>query len=110
MQAVTIVPSTLETLAKQLTFTISATLTTSVNPFTKLTPVVEPHLPDPKGWYLVADPALMSCLEFAYLAGSPGPQTESRAGFEIDGVQTKVRLDYGAGFVEHRGLVTNARQ
>jgi len=28
--------------------------------------------------------------------------------FEIDGVQTKVRLDYGAGFVDWRGLVTNA--
>ena len=40
MQAVTIVPSALETLAEQLT------LTTSVNPFSKLTPVVEPRLPD----------------------------------------------------------------
>jgi phage major head subunit gpT-like protein len=103
-----LVPSALETVAEQLTFAIQATLTTSVNPFTKLTPVVEPRLTNPKRWYLACDPALMPNLEFAYLAGAPGPQTESRAGFEVDGVQTKVRLDYGAGFVEWRGLVTNA--
>jgi hypothetical protein len=51
----------------------------------------------------------MACLKFAYLAGAPGPQTKRRAGFEVDGVQTKVRLDYGTGLVEHRGLVTLGR-
>ncbi|MFZ2159327.1 MAG: prohead protease/major capsid protein fusion protein [Bradyrhizobium sp.] len=103
-----IVPSSLETTAEQLTRTIQPTLVTSVNPFESLVPVVEPRLPSATRWYLSCDPALLPCLEFAYLAGSPGPQIESRAGFEVDGVQTKVRLDYGAGFVEHRGLVTNA--
>jgi hypothetical protein len=34
--------------------------------------------------------------------------TETRAGFEVDGVQVKVRVDYGAGFVESRSWTTNA--
>jgi len=28
-------------------------------------------------------------------------------GFKIDGVQLKVRLDYGAGFIESRGWYMN---
>jgi hypothetical protein len=45
-----------------------------------------------------------------YLAGQTGPQIESRAGFEVDGVQIRVRLDYGAGFIESRGWYRNAGQ
>ena len=49
-------------------------------------------------------------LEYAYLAGAPGPQIETRVGFEVDGVQLKVRLDFGGGFVDWRGWYTNAGQ
>jgi hypothetical protein len=103
-----VVPAALESVAEQLTHTITPTLTTSVNPFEFLTPICEPRLTDQKRWYLAADPALLPCLEFAYLAGAPGPQTETKVGFEVDGVAIKVRLDYGAGFIESRGIVTNA--
>ncbi|MGY4297138.1 hypothetical protein ACVWXN_005233 [Bradyrhizobium sp. i1.4.4] len=105
-----IVPAALETLAEQTITAVQATQTANVNPFAFLDLIVEPRLTDPKRWYLAADPALLPCLEYAYLAGAPGPQTESRSGFEVDGVQTKVRLDYGCGAVEFRGLVTNAGQ
>lgn len=105
-----IVPSALETGAEKLITSVQATQTANVNPFAFLDLIVEPRLGDTHRWYLAADPALLPCIEFAYLAGAPGPQTESRAGFEVDGVQTKVRLDYGAGAVEWRGLVTNAGQ
>ncbi|WP_338692437.1 HK97 family phage prohead protease [Bradyrhizobium sp. 26S5] len=105
-----IVPSALETSAEKLITSVQATQTANVNPFAFLDLIVEPRLADTHRWYLTADPALLPCIEFAYLAGAPGPQTESRAGFEVDGVQTKVRLDYGCGAVEWRGLVTNAGQ
>ena len=41
--------------------------------------------------------------DYGEAAGAPGPQVETRAGFEVDGVQTKVRLDFGAGWVDYRG-------
>ena len=59
------------------------------------------------GWYLVADPAQIDGLEFAYLASEPGPQVDTQTGFRVDGVEVKVRLDFGAGFVDWRGWFFN---
>lgn len=103
-----LVPSELETPSEKLLTEIQATTTEDVNPFARLSLIVEPRLTSATRWYLVADPAGIDGLEFSYLAGAPGPQIESRAGFEVDGVQTKVRLDYGAGFVDWRGWYSNA--
>lgn len=105
-----VVPSEMETACEKLLTSIQAVETADVNPFAFLDLIVEPRLTNAKRWYLAADPARMEGIEFAYLAGAPGPQTESRAGFEVDGVSIKVRLDYGAGCVEHRSLYTNAGQ
>ena len=69
--------------------------------------VVEPRLPQ-YGWYLVAEPPMVDGLEYAYLARSPGPQLESRLGFEVDGLQVRVRFDFGGGFVDWRGWYFNA--
>lgn len=102
-----LVPPEHETVVDQLVTTLTATKTEDVNPFSRLQSIVEPRLTDADAWYLVGDPATIDGLEYAYLAGAPGPQTESRAGFEVDGVQTKVRLDYGAGFVDFRGWYRN---
>ncbi|MFB6448936.1 HK97 family phage prohead protease [Bradyrhizobium tunisiense] len=103
-----LVPSALETVADQLAVATNPITFDEVNPFTKLTPIVEPRLTSATRWYLAADPALLPCIEYAYLAGAPGPQIETRVGFDVDGVETKVRLDFGCGIIEHRGLVTNA--
>ena len=97
-----LVPPELETEGEKLIAEITATTTDDVNPFSKLSLLVEPRLTDAEQFYIVADPASVDGLEFAYLEGAPGPQTETRAGFEIDGVQTKVRLDFGAGWMDHR--------
>ena len=59
---------------------------------------------------MIAAPTEIDGLEYAYLAGAPGPQTETRAGFEVDGVEVKVRLDFGGGFVDWRGWYSNAGQ
>jgi hypothetical protein len=103
-----LVPSALETIGDQLTVTINPVVVAEVNPFSRLVAIVEPRFTDAARWFLAADPALLPCVEFAYLAGAPGPQCETRVGFDVDGIETKVRLDYGCGIIEHRGLVTNA--
>ncbi|MCA1453977.1 Mu-like prophage major head subunit gpT family protein [Bradyrhizobium sp. BRP22] len=101
-------PPDLETTCEKLLTAIQATNTDDVNPFARLSLVIEPRLANATRWYLVADASEIDGLEFAYLAGAPGPQVETRAGFEVDGVQVKVRLDFGAGFVDWRGWYANA--
>jgi hypothetical protein len=103
-----LVPSDLETATEKVLSTIQAAKTDDVNPFTSLRLVVEPRLTSTTRWYVVANPASADGLEFAYLAGAAGPQVESQAGFKIDGVEIKVRLDFGAGFVDFRSWYSNA--
>ena len=59
------------------------------------------------GWYIAADPGQLDGLEYAHLEGEEGPQISIREGFTVDGVEWKVRLDFGAGFVEHRSWYRN---
>lgn len=98
-----LVPPDLETTAEQVLADIAATKTADANPFSNLTLVVEPRLTETANWYVVADPAIIDGLEYAYLEGAPGPQVETRQGFEVDGVQMKVRLDFGSGWTDFRG-------
>lgn len=93
----------LETEAEKLLAEITAAKTEDVNPFGKLTLLTDPRLTDPDQFYLAADPATVDGLEYAYLEGAPGPQIETKAGFEVDGMQVKVRLDFGAGWIDYRG-------
>jgi HK97 family phage prohead protease len=104
-----IVPPELETTAEQMLTAVNASTTSDVNPFGgQLSLLVEARLVSPTRWYVAADAATVPGLEYAYLQGSEGPVTETRNGFEVDGVEVKVRLDFGAGFVDHRGWFTNA--
>ena len=103
-----IVPPHLETLGEQLLAMLQANSTADVNPFGgKLTLLVEARLTSAMRWYIAADPALIEGLEYAYLQGEEGPQVETKAGFEVDGVQFKVRLDFGAAFLDHRAWYMN---
>ncbi|MGP9789620.1 prohead protease/major capsid protein fusion protein [Roseinatronobacter sp. NSM] len=96
-----LVPAELETMAEQALAEIAATKTGDHNPFDNLTLVVDPRLPG-NLWFVVADPALIDGLEYAYLEGAPGPQIETKQGFEVDGVQMKIRLDFGCGWMDWR--------
>ena len=101
-----VVPSELETAGEKLLATIAPVTVDEVNPWSFLSLIVEPRLTSATAWYLAAD-APQSGLEVAYLSGSEGPQTETQAGFRIDGVEVKVRLDFVAAFVDWRGMYMN---
>jgi phage head maturation protease len=58
-------------------------------------------------WYLAASPAQIDTVEIAYLEGNRGVFTESRYGFDVDGLEIKARLDVGAKTLDHRGLLKN---
>ena len=59
------------------------------------------------GWYLATDPGDCDTLIYGYLAGEEGLTTESKMGFEVDGVEIKARLAFGAGVQDFRGLYKN---
>jgi hypothetical protein len=106
--SILVVPAELETTGEKIITEIRPVVVGEVNPFSKLTRlVVEPRLPA-TAWYVVADPGTIDGLEYAYLASFPGPQIEARLGFQIDGLETRVRLDFGCGFVDWRGWFYNA--
>ncbi len=81
---------------------------TSVTPsnLRSLTPVVEARLTG-NNWYLAANHSQIDTIEYAYLEGEEGVYTETKQGFEVDGVQIKARLDFAAKAVDHRGLARN---
>lgn len=104
-----LVPAALETDAEKVLATIAATKTTDVNPFGgALTLVVDPRLDaaSSTAWYLVGQAA--DGMEYAYLEGERGVQVFTREGFDVDGVEIKARLDFGAGWLDWRGWYKNA--
>ena len=104
-----LVPPALETTAEKWLATIAPATAADVNPFSgSLSLVVEPRLSSATRWYVTAEPGEIDGLEFAYLSGAEGPQVESRSGWDVDGVEIRVILDFGAGFIDHRGWFMNA--
>ncbi|HEY4367360.1 MAG TPA: prohead protease/major capsid protein fusion protein [Steroidobacteraceae bacterium] len=106
-----LVPAALETVGEQLLTSIEATKSSDTNPFAgKLELIVDPRLDAASAtrWFLIADSDRYDGLEFAHLDSDNGPVTDTRIGFDVDGVEVKVRLDFGAGFVEHRSWYANA--
>ncbi|MGZ8246227.1 prohead protease/major capsid protein fusion protein [Methylomagnum sp.] len=105
-----VTPAKKETMAEQILTAIQATQASDVNPWPgKLELVPEPRLDadSDTAWYLFADPGMADALEYAYLQDSTGPEIITREGFEIDGLEIKARLDFGAGFIDWRGVQKN---
>ncbi len=99
-----VVPPELEKLAEQVLTEIAASEVANANPFAgKLKLLVEPRLTSASAWYVCAAPGAPDGLQHAYLDGVAGPQLFTREGFEVDGIEYKVRMDFGAGFTDHRG-------
>lgn len=96
---------------KQVTATTPGS-TAEVNTFAnRLQVVEEPRLIPPTGtdpWFLTADPSRIDTVEYAYLDGQEGVFTETRMGFEVDGMEIKARHDFAAKAIDWRGLFKNA--
>ena len=58
-------------------------------------------------WYLYAAPGVVDTFEYAYLEGEQGVFTETRQGFEVDGMEIKARLVFGAAWIDYRGTYKN---
>jgi hypothetical protein len=108
------VPTALETYMLQVVYPIniaSADATKVVPEWVRsLVPIVEPRLDanSATGWYLIADPAQVDTVEYCYLEGQQGVYIETKQGFEIDGVEIKARMDFGAAAIDYRGMQKSA--
>lgn len=97
--------------AQKLLTAVLAASTSNVNVYAgTMTPIVEPRLNRSSGavpWYMAADPAQVDTIEYAYLEGDDGVFLEERAGFEVDGIEFKARLDFASKAIDWRGLYQN---
>jgi ATP-dependent protease ClpP protease subunit len=55
-------------------------------------------------WYLAGDPNVYDTIEVAYLNGNSTPVMEQRDGWNVDGVEFKIRIDAGVKALGHRAL------
>lgn len=108
-----VVPTSLELEAEQLLAqNIVPTKSADVVPgsLRSLTVISEPRLDPGAGavpWYLLASPAAIDTIEYAYLEGQEGVAMETRMGFDVDGMEIRARLDFGAKAIDWRGLYKN---
>jgi hypothetical protein len=107
-----IVPATLELKAEQLVAqNLVPAQSGNVVPqsIRTLAPISEPRLDaaSETAWYLAASPNQIDTIEYAYLEGQQGAYIETRNGFDVDGVEIKCRLDFGAKAIDWRGLYKN---
>lgn len=72
----------------------------------QLTVIVDARIPGNQ-WFLIATPGLVDTFEYAYLEGEQGVFTETREGFEVDGLEVKARLVFGAAWIDYRGAYKN---
>ncbi len=68
---------------------------------------LKPRAASATAWYLFASPDQIDTVEYAYLEGQDGVYIETRQGFDVDGVEIKARLDFGAKAIDWRGMQKN---
>lgn len=73
---------------------------------TALTVIVDARITGNQ-WYLFAAPGVVDTFEYAYLEGEQGVFTETREGFEVDGMEIKARLVFGGAWIDYRGAYKN---
>jgi phage major head subunit gpT-like protein len=59
-------------------------------------------------WYLAGNPSLYDTIEVDYLNGVQTPTLEQREGWNVDGVEFKVRIDAGVNLLDFRALYKSA--
>ncbi|WP_372838303.1 prohead protease/major capsid protein fusion protein [Phaeovulum sp.] len=95
----------LETKAEKLFAAIYAATTDDVQPI-KLKLVVEPRITG-TGWFVMADPAAVPSLQFAYLSSAQGVQIQRQEAWTTLGLQYRAFLDFGTGWADWRGAYFN---
>lgn len=73
---------------------------------TQLIVIVEPRITD-KSWYLSAKPGMIDTIEYGFLQGEGELFTERRIGFDVDGLEIKARMVFGAKAVDFKGFYKN---
>jgi HK97 family phage prohead protease len=110
--SILIIPPELETIARQLLFStadIGQANPAVINPFHgSLEIVVDATLTDAAAWYLVASPNIIDTVEVAFLDGVQNPVVEQQQGWNVDGIEYKVRLDFGVKVWDYRGIYKNS--
>lgn len=112
------VPPEHETVAEKLLASIIPDSSTNVSPFSAAgrTPLrldVEPRLETGvngslTSWFGTADKGQTDMVELARLSGTTGPQTMTKEGFDVHGVEIKVMHDVGAKAIDFVGMFKNA--
>lgn len=78
-----------------------------INPWSQLmTPVIDPHITG-NNWYMTAEPSQVDTIEYAFLEGEDELFTEQRWGYEVDGLEIKVRMVFAAKAIDWRGVYKN---
>ena len=78
----------------------------NTNPFKQsLTIISEPYLLG-DAWYLAASPGAIDTIEYSFLDGEE-LYTDTKEGFDVDGVSLKIRMVFGTKAIDHRGLYKN---
>lgn len=119
-----VVPAELQVAAEQLLatpYTPATAATATPNSISRLTVIAEARLDngfvDPAtgtviagsstAYYTIAAPGAIDTVELAYLEGARGVYTESKMGFNVDGIEIKARLDAGAKAIDWRAFQKN---
>lgn len=107
-----LLPAELETTGETLTATIQPVEAGKVNPFapggrTPLQLIVEPRLTLATGWYAIGRLGAIDIFEIVRLEGEEAPVVETRAGWEIEGMEIKVRHDCAVKAIDWRGMYFN---
>jgi len=85
----------------------------AANQFSNLQVVVEDRLGGADGtaddWFVQSSPqGPVPFIEVAFVRGQDAPQIESREGWSVDGIEYKVRMEYGVAALAYQCVVKNA--
>jgi phage major head subunit gpT-like protein len=108
-----LIPAALETIAEQLIGSIvdPTKNNSTINPFANKLQIVTDAILDANSitaWYLIAQYNQVDTIEVAFLSGNQTPMLERQLGWDVDGMEFKIRHDVGAKAIDHRGMYKNA--
>ena len=93
--------------AQQFLTAVTATQASGVNPYPgNLQLIVEPRITGNQ-WFLATSPDAFDTIVLAHLLGEEELFTDTRIGFDVDGVENKARLDVGGAVIDWRGFYKN---